>query len=149
MTVTCLKQRFGTLRAKYGLLCVAVVLALAVWSGVSIYLSGYALHLNAAEITQIDFLIDPLRDEIWTLRDAEEIEQITACLNDLALRPRDLVEFRDTSRPRYTLSLRGAELRLDISASSVELFFSGSSRYSGTYPADTTALRAVLDAIKR
>ena len=110
MTVTCLKQRFGTLRAKYGLLCVAVVLA---------------------------------------LRDAEEIEQITACLNDLALRPRDLVEFRDTSRPRYTLSLRGAELRLDISASSVELFFSGSSRYSGTYPADTTALRAVLDAIKR
>ncbi len=149
MTATCLKQRFGTLRAKYGLLCVTVVLALVVWIGVSIHLSGRALHLNAAEITQIDFLIDPQRDEIWALCDTGEIERLVACLNDLALRPRDLGEFRDTSHPRYALALRGAEFRLDITTSSVELFFSGSSRYSGTYPADTAALLAVLDAIER
>ena len=132
---------------KRRLLCIGlgIVLALAAWVGADLWLSGRPLHLDAAEVTQIDFRIDPQRNGQWTLRDAGAIARIVEELNALALRPRDRGA-TDSDPSRYSLALRSPDLRLDVTANSVEVFDSGNSRYNGTYPADTAALLAALGA---
>ena len=128
------------------LILLAVVLALGAWAGVDAYLSSRPLRLDAAEITQLDFRVDPRRDENWMLRDAGEIERIIGALNDLALRPRDRAGRRDTGSPCYVLALSNLDLQLRITAESVEVSFAGSSRYNGTYFTDTAELLAALAA---
>ncbi len=132
---------------KRRLLCtgLVIILALAAWVGADLWLSSRPLHLDAAEVTQIEFRIDPRREGQWTLRDAAVIARIVDALNDLALRPRDRGA-TDSDPSRYSIVLRSPDLRLDVTASSVEVFYSGNSRYSGTYAADTAALLAALDA---
>ena len=128
------------------LILLAAVLALGAWVGVDAYLSSRPLRLDAAEIAQLDFRVDPRRDENWMLRDAGEIARIVGALNDLALRPRDRAGRRDTGNPRYVLALGNLDLQLRVTADSVEVSFSGSSRYNGTYFTDTAELLAALAA---